>query len=777
MAEGARRILLIAPKPLLGQWRQELFQLFDIESREAEPRVGGFDGEGVFLVGRESAGSEKGRDALLASESFDLCVIDEAHEVFAGIYKRFDKFGQYNEDAPQARTAGRVRQVLLAARTPVLLLTATPIQNSLTELWGLVQFVDPLGTLLGDLPTFREVFCGEDDRQLATGQEEELRSRLRVILQRTLRRQAQEFLEKPFVNREARLFEYAMSPAEKALYDEVTTYLLEPGILAFRGSQRQLLLLGFHRRMASSTRALAASLKGVAARLRRMVSGGVSRQQDDEDAREVITDLEDDDFETSEESSTDQATAPSSEGADHRQAKNELERVEGFIRRAEALWGDDSKFRALLQALTFVTERARSRQGPGKLLIFTESLVTQTYLRDRLIESKLVSERDITLFRGTNDSPRAAEALELWRNEVPQGEGPLPQPDIATRLALVHEFKTRSRVFISTEAGAKGPFIPVNMATLEGEQARAELFGYRKGAFTGATADFLGHFRSAAGGTIFLDEIGYLTSDVQPKLLRVLGDQEVLPLGTSEPVKVDVRVVAATDRNLEDLVERKTFEDPLYYRLETAVSIPLAPLRERREDVGCLLVHFLRKEAGDAAELQRFLDERPADRPWLWASDVAAVALSRLRGNVRDLLSLARNLFEKASEAVGLSAASVRAAAYRSTLPSHHIGRLLRFRVTELLPDRGNVALNPRGAVPTGKAQGRKSNLLAVTISEPPPLVVSTAAIWSKSAGPESSMTTWPPASGYSGELVGIKPPVPWTDTGTSKTAKPASAQ
>lgn len=457
MAEGARRILLIAPKPLLGQWRQELFQLFDIDGREAEPRVGGFDGEGVFLVGRESAGSEQGRDALLASEPFDLCVIDEAHEVFAGIYKRFDKFGQYNDDAPQARTAGRVRQVLLAARTPVLLLTATPIQNSLTELWGLVQFVDPLGTLLGDLPTFREVFCGEDDRQLAAGQEDELRSRLRVILQRTLRRQAQEFLEKPFVNREARLFEYAMSPAEKALYDDVTTYLLEPGILGFRGSNRQLLLLGFHRRMASSTRALAASLTRVAARLRRKLTGNASREQDDEDAREVVADLEDEDVEASENSAGGgQVAIPSTDGADPHQVKHELDRVEGFIRRAEALGGEDSKFRALLQALTFVTERARSRQGAGKLLIFTESLVTQTYLRDRLVESRLVSEQDVTLFRGTNDSARASAALEVWRVDVPQGEGPPPQLDIATRLALVHEFKTRSRVFISTEAGAKG---------------------------------------------------------------------------------------------------------------------------------------------------------------------------------------------------------------------------------------------------------------------------------------------------------------------------------
>jgi SNF2 domain-containing protein len=104
LAEGARRVLLVAPKPLLGQWGQELFQLFDIQVREGQARPGGFDGDGVFLVGRETAGSERGRDALLAAEPFDLCVIDEAHEIFAGVYKRFDKFGAYVDDALQARS-------------------------------------------------------------------------------------------------------------------------------------------------------------------------------------------------------------------------------------------------------------------------------------------------------------------------------------------------------------------------------------------------------------------------------------------------------------------------------------------------------------------------------------------------------------------------------------------------------------------------------------------------------------------------------------------------
>ena len=213
LAEGARRVLLVAPKSLLGQWKQELFQLFDLEAREAKPKKGAFDGDGVFLINREAAGGPNGHAALMAAAPFDLCVIDEAHEVFAGIYKRFSADGLYDGEAGDAQTAGRLREVLLSGRTPVVLLTATPIQNNLAELWGLVQYVDPLGTLLGDLPTFREVFCGQDDRQLAPGQEEELRTRLKQVLQRTLRRQAQDFLEKPFVHRQARLFEYPMSAA------------------------------------------------------------------------------------------------------------------------------------------------------------------------------------------------------------------------------------------------------------------------------------------------------------------------------------------------------------------------------------------------------------------------------------------------------------------------------------------------------------------------------------------------------------------------------------
>jgi hypothetical protein len=137
-----------------------------------------------------------------------------------------------------------------------------------------VQYVDPTGTLLGDLETFREMFCEGDDRVLIPGQEHELRQRMKSVVKRTLRRQAQDFMERPFVGRHAQLFEYSMSPEEKQLYDDVTTYLLEPGICAFRGNQRRLLLIGFHRRMASSTRALSASLERL-----RTVSAGCSRRE------------------------------------------------------------------------------------------------------------------------------------------------------------------------------------------------------------------------------------------------------------------------------------------------------------------------------------------------------------------------------------------------------------------------------------------------------------------------------------------------------------------
>ena len=443
-AEGsADRILLIVPKPLLGQWQDELFRLFEIQAVEGGRDGKPLTGPGVFLIGRETAGNARGAAILESGEPFDLCVIDEAHEMFANIYRRFDKNGDYREDSPDAQTAGRIRAFL--RQTPVLLLTATPIQNNLTELWGLVQYVEPTGTLLGNLPTFRDVFCDGDDRLLVEGQDDELRRRLGTVVQRTLRRQAQDFLERPFVARRAQIFEYSMTPPEKSLYDDVTAYLLEPHLIAFRGNQRRLLLIGFHRLMASSVPALSASLRKVAKRLEAIL-GGQALEPEIDFLRDIDDELaeaagEDDPAEESE------APAPASIEA-------ELRRVRDFIERADTL-PRDSKAEKLAEVMRVIAEREPARR---RAVIFTESLVTQAYLAELLTAKGVLAPGDVTLFRGVNDSPRAMEALRRWREEVGQSlpADRRPSRDVEVRLALLHEFKTRSRIFISTEAGAKG---------------------------------------------------------------------------------------------------------------------------------------------------------------------------------------------------------------------------------------------------------------------------------------------------------------------------------
>ncbi len=139
---------------------------------------------------------------------------------------------------------------------------------------------------------------------------------------------------------------------------------------------------------------------------------------------------------------------------------------------------------------------------------------------------------------------------------------------------------------------ADRPFVSVNCGALPETLAESELFGHRKGSFTGAVADRAGKFEAANEGTIFLDEIGELSLPLQVKLLRVLQEREVDKIGEPHPMKVNVRIIAASNRNLKNLVEDGQFRDDLYYRL-SVVTIDLPPLRERREDISLLAQHFL----------------------------------------------------------------------------------------------------------------------------------------------------------------------------------------
>lgn len=146
---------------------------------------------------------------------------------------------------------------------------------------------------------------------------------------------------------------------------------------------------------------------------------------------------------------------------------------------------------------------------------------------------------------------------------------------------LVHSCGTRK----------SGPLIPVNCAALSVSLAESQLFGHEKGAFTGAAGSSLGVFRAAENGIVFLDEIGEMPLELQPKLLRVLQEHEVTPVGSSQPVEVDVQVVAATNRHLEEEVAEGRFREDLYYRL-SMVEFVIPPLRERVEDIAEFIAFF-----------------------------------------------------------------------------------------------------------------------------------------------------------------------------------------
>lgn len=136
-----------------------------------------------------------------------------------------------------------------------------------------------------------------------------------------------------------------------------------------------------------------------------------------------------------------------------------------------------------------------------------------------------------------------------------------------------------------------GPFIPINVAAIPGDLVESNLFGHRKGAFTGATEGREGVFRAASQGTLLLDEIGELPSDVQPKLLRAIEHREVLPVGCDAPVPVKTRLIASTCRNLDAMVDDREFRQDLLYRLNT-VTIEVPPLRERPEDIPILIDYY-----------------------------------------------------------------------------------------------------------------------------------------------------------------------------------------
>ena len=201
-----------------------------------------------------------------------------------------------------------------------------------------------------------------------------------------------------------------------------------------------------------------------------------------------------------------------------------------------------------------------------------------------------------------------------------------------------------ARAIHASSRRAAAPFVAINLAAVPPAMAASQLFGHVRGAFTGAAGDQEGVFVRADGGTLFLDEVGEVPLEVQPVLLRALDSGEVWPLGAAQSRRVSVRVVAATDADIEARAADGGFKAPLFHRLAGYV-LQVPPLRERRDDVARLLVRFLREELAAAGEPARMDPDDPfAGEPWLRAGAVAALVRHAWPGNVRELRNAARRL-------------------------------------------------------------------------------------------------------------------------------------
>jgi two-component system NtrC family response regulator len=219
------------------------------------------------------------------------------------------------------------------------------------------------------------------------------------------------------------------------------------------------------------------------------------------------------------------------------------------------------------------------------------------------------------------------EVLSVVRRVAPSDATVLIRGESGTGKELI------ARAIHYASPRAARALVKVNCAALAESLLEAELFGHEKGAFTGAVAARKGRFELADGGSLFLDEIGDLPAHLQVKLLRVLQEREFERVGSSRPIKVDVRLLAATHRNLEALVREGRFRDDLYYRINV-VTIPLPALRERREDLPPLIDHFLRVFAEKNGKRIRGLTREARD----------ALLRYDYPGNVREL----ENLIERA---------------------------------------------------------------------------------------------------------------------------------
>ena len=271
----------------------------------------------------------------------------------------------------------------------------------------------------------------------------------------------------------------------------------------------------------------------------------------------------------------------------------------------------------------------------GAVDFFDKPLSTERVivtLRNVLKQSELVAEnRDLKLamesrYEIVGQSPSLRSVLESVQRAAPTNATVLLLGESGVGKELVARTIHRN----SPRQGQR--FVQVNCAAIPEELIESELFGHEKGSFTGATEKQVGKFEQADRGTIFLDEVGDMSQKTQAKVLRVLQEQEVERLGSARTIKVDVRVIAATNKNLEEAIERGEFREDLYFRLNV-IPIVVPPLRERRDDIPRLVQHFAKRTTEEHNLKPKRFDTAAMD----------ALTRYRWRGNIREL----RNTVER----------------------------------------------------------------------------------------------------------------------------------
>jgi formate hydrogenlyase transcriptional activator len=280
------------------------------------------------------------------------------------------------------------------------------------------------------------------------------------------------------------------------------------------------------------------------------------------------------------------------------------------------------------------------------------------------------------------NSPALESVLEQVEQVAPTDSTVLIQGETGTGKELI------ARAIHNLSARCGRPFVKLNCAAIPFDLLESELFGHERGAFTGAIAQKVGRFELADKGTLFLDEVGDIPPGLQPKLLRVLQEQEFERLGSTRTHRVDVRLVAATNRNLVDMVKRNEFRSDLYYRLNV-FPLPLPPLRGRREDIPALVEHFVEIYAH---RMGKQIEHIPP-------ATMSALTSYQWPGNIRELQNfIERSVILTSGSVLRPPLACLKSAPETESLGAITLEDAERDHIRKTLEQTGWVVAGPNGA-------------------------------------------------------------------------------